>query len=153
HTRDSRSNNYIHQSRILRDYLKQAGSLTPQEEFEVSDANLKKLSEQMGVDYISQEITNQSKYSANWKTVASQLSQLKINQNHRRTPAEIVYDFSLQFNKTNNRGFLAVDYDWSNTCSSVGDLVGLGNADSGGVIASRWLPDAQSIYLGIVSLR
>ena len=150
---DSTNKNYIHQTRILRNHLKSLKSLTETEEQQSSDQKLQELSEQMGVDWNTQQITNPDKYNKNWKTVAQQLSELQINQNHRRTPAEIIYDQILQFKKTKDRGYLATACDWSSVLASGGSLVDVGYAGSGGAYVSGWYPDSSGGDVGVVSLR
>ena len=152
-TKDSRGNNYIHQTRMLREYLKFTESLSEEDTDNCSDEVLKKLSEKMGVDWESQQITDSDRYDANWKEVAKELSELLINKNHRRMPVEVIYDWVLQFRKTEGRGVLEKNYDWTATLSSYGELVDLGYADRDGVNVSNDYPGQRDDDLGVVSLR
>lgn len=153
YTEDSRGKNYVQQTRLLRDYLKSIDSLTEEEETQCSDDNLVYLAEKMGLDWETGEITDQAKYEANWKRVALELSQLSINLNHRRSPAEIIYDFSLQFNKSKDRGFLENNYDWSRAVSFDGALVDVGRARALGASVDGWSSDDRYSLMGVVSLR
>ena len=68
-------------------------------------------------------------------------------------PPEILYDWILQFKNRKERGILEGKYDWSNTLSSFGKLVSLGDADRGGVLVDGAGPDGRLGDLGVVSLR
>ncbi len=153
YTEDSRGKNYIQQTRLLRDYLKSIDSLSEVEEAQCADENLKYLADKMGVDWETGDITDEAKYKANWQMVASELSQLDINVDHRRMPAEIIYDFSVQFNKSKSRGFLEHNYDWSRAVSSGGHLVYVGGADASGAGVYRGGPVSRDGLMGVVSLR
>ncbi|MEI6627041.1 MAG: MoxR family ATPase [bacterium] len=150
---NSRGKNYIHQTRLLRDYLHSIGSLTEIVGWHARDEILHGLSEQMGLDWKTQEITNQSKYDANWQLVVKRLAELEVNKNHRRTPAEIIYDQSLQFTETGDRGLLKGSYDWSNAVSSDGFLVRVGDFDAVGALVLGCNPDGRRDDIGAVSLR
>ena len=144
--------NYLHQTKLLRDRLKPIGALSPGEEAECPDALLESLSAKMGVDWTSQQIVDQKKYSANWEPVAKKLANLQINQNHRRKIVEAMYDTLLAF-ETNDERLLPNIYEWTNTRSAGGDLVGFGCFDSDGDHVSDWRPDDRTADLGLVSSR
>ncbi len=150
---DSTNKNYIHQTRILRQYLKGANSLTEQEEAGCSDKVLKELSDDLGLDWSTQEVVDQKQYDLNWKIVARKLSELAINMNHRRSPAEIIYDQVLNFKTGRGRGKLETNYDWSNAVSSDGRLVLVGHFGADGARVSGWGPGNRDGYLGAVPLR
>ncbi len=139
---DSTSKNYIEQTKILRDYLLGLESLSEEEKSECNDELLIGLQKMLDEDY-----------DKNWQEVAKKLSELLINKNHRRIPAEILYDWILQFRNRKERGILEENYDWSNTLSSGGRLVYLGSASRGGVGVSASGPDYRDGNLGVVSLR
>jgi len=139
---DSTSKNYIEQTKVLRDYLMGLDSVSKEEQEECTDELLEGLQKMLDEDY-----------DKNWKEVARKLSELLINKNHRRIPAEILYDWVLQFRSRKERGILESNYDWSNTLSSSGKLVSLGNADRDGVIVDYDNPDYRDGHLGVVSLR
>jgi hypothetical protein len=127
---NSRGKNYEGQTRVLRDYLKSIGSLTAEEEKECSDENLAK-------------IANDE------KTLAA----LEINQKHRRTSGEVLYDWFLHFKKFKDRDYLEKKYDWTNVVSSRGYLVSIGSIDSSGASVSGHISDSQGGLLGVVSVR
>ena len=139
---DSTSKNYIEQTKVLRDYLMGLDSVSKEEQEECTDELLEGLQKMLDEDY-----------DKNWKEVARKLSELLINKNHRRIPAEILYDWVLQFRNRKERGILEANYDWSNTLSSDGRLVDLGDAGRGGVSVSYDGPGGRSGGLGVVSLR
>jgi len=155
HTKDTRNNNYIHQTRLLREYLKSIGEdILTEEEEECSDRELQKLSEQMGVAWDTQEITDKKKCDKNWRDVSRQLAKLKINQNHRRSATEILYDWVLMFKNLGKRGVLENNNnEWSNTLLSSGGIVDIGEIDVEGANVGRWLSSDRSDYSGVCSSR
>ncbi|KKP56395.1 MAG: hypothetical protein UR50_C0003G0021 [Parcubacteria group bacterium GW2011_GWC1_34_10] len=139
---DSTSKNYIEQTKVLRDYLMGLDSVSKEEQEECTDELLEGLQKMLDEDY-----------DKNWKEVARKLSELLINKNHRRIPAEILYDWVLQFRNRKERGILEANYDWSNTLSSDGRLVDLGDAGRSGVDVNDDDPGHRDGNLGVVSLR
>src|SRR3989344_1031362 len=139
---DSTSKNYIEQTKVLRDYLMGLDSVSKEEQEECTDELLEGLQKMLDEDY-----------DKNWKEVARKLSELLINKNHRRIPAEILYDWVLQFRNRKERGILEANYDWSNALSSDGRLVDLGRADRSGVYVDSDHPGQRRGPLGVVSLR
>ena len=139
---DSTSKNYIEQTKVLRDYLMGLDSVSKEEQEECTDELLEGLRKMLDEDY-----------DKNWKEVARKLSELLINKNHRRIPAEILYDWVLQFRNRKERGILEANYDWSNTLSSDGRLVDLGDAGRSGVDVNDDDPGHRDGNLGVVSLR
>lgn len=139
---DSVSKNYIEQTKVLRDYMLGLESLSKEEQEECSDELFEGLQKMLDEDY-----------DKNWQEVAKKLSELLINKNHRRIPAEILYDWILQFKNRKERGILEENYDWSNTLSSGGRLVYLGGADRSGVNVFHDRPGNRGGHLGVVSLR
>jgi hypothetical protein len=139
---DSTSKNYIEQTKVLRDYLLGLDSVSKEEQEECTDELLNGLQKMIDEDY-----------DKNWQEVAKKLSELLINKNHRRIPAEILYDWVLQFRNRKERGILEANYDWSNALSSSGELVYLGSADRYGVYVHSVYPAYRRGHLGVVSLR
>lgn len=133
----STSKNYIDQTKVLRDALKKDNLLTPEELDECTDQRLEELRTLMATD---------------WPEAAKQLSQLKINQKHRRTPVEVLYDTLLVFGSKNTR-LLPNRYDWTQARSSGGGLVRVGSFGAGGVKVSGWVPEYVGERLGVVSSR
>ena len=155
HTKDTRYNNYFHQTRLLREYLKSVGEdiLTEEEEEEYSDRELQRLSEQTGVDWDTQRITDIEKYDKNYQDISRQLTKLKINQNHMRSVAEILYDWVLKFKNLGDRGILETNYEWSNILLSSGYIVTLGDADVFGAGVYWWGLSGGDAQTGVCSSR
>ena len=155
YTKDTTNNNYIHQTRLLREYIKSIGGdiLTEEEEEECSDENLKKLSEQMGVDWRSQEITNKGKYEKNWPEVGRQLAKLQINQNHRRSATEIIYDRVLSLKNLGEPSILENNYERSNALSSFGFIVTIGCFNYFSGVKCHDKTDFRYILAGVILSR
>jgi len=134
----STSNNYIDQTKILRDYLKGVGALSADEEAECTDAALEEIRQVMSDD---------------WQKAAEMLSELLVNQNHRRKPVEVLYDQIMRFKGTNERGVLERNYDWTPVRSSHGVLVYVGRADFKGTHVYDGRPGDSGGFLGVVSVR
>ncbi len=91
-------------------------------------------------------------YSANWEKVSQELSSLLLNQNHRRSVREALYDWILMFKDKGER-LLENDYEWANTRASDGDLVSFGHAGTGGAYVDGDGPAGSFGSLGVVSVR
>ncbi len=129
----SKNKPYVEQTTVLRDYLKGIGALTVVEEAECSDENLDKI----GI-------------------YAAKLAGLEINQKHRRSPGEVLYDWFLHFKKFKDRGCLEKNYDGTNIVSSGGTLVNIGYISAGGAHVLSLSPDYRFCLhgpLGVVSVR
>ena len=136
---ESTSKNYTEQTRRLRDYLETNQLATKQELDECSDQKL-------------QELEALSK-TENWQEAAKQLSELLINQNHRRSAVEAFYDTLLAFD-VNDERLLENIYDSTNSRSSDGYLVDFGSFfRSLGASVNHWEPDDRHGGLGVVSSR
>lgn len=116
------SKNYIEQTHLLRDYLAENNLAAPQELSECTDAKLDQLQQLMG---------------SNWQEAAKQLSELLINQNHRRIPVEALYDIVL-IHSTRDEKHLENYYDWTSRLSSDGRIVSLGGAGADGANVDDW---------------
>src|SRR3989339_563521 len=149
----STNQNYLHQTRLLRDHLKALDFLSKKEESDCSDEILQQLSEQMGVDWNKQEIIDQNKYTANWREVTRKIVELLINQNHRRTPSEIIYDWVLEFSRTKDIGLFKKNFDWTSCLSSSGHLVYIGCFVSDGMSVDGSDPNDSDNNIGVVSQR
>lgn len=125
---ESTSKDYLDQTKVLRDYLKQHHLATPDELHECADDKLQKIRELMKKD---------------WQQAALKLANLKINQNHRRAPVEALYDLLLRFGATGER-LLKDKWDWTAVRSSAGNLVHVGHVDAAGADVSRWSPGLAS---------
>jgi hypothetical protein len=129
---------YIGQTRALRDHISRLGSLTEDELAECTNVKLVELQFIMASD---------------WTIAAKKLSEMKINQNHRRTAVEALYDFTIRFKNTNER-MLKSTYDWTNTLASGSVLVDIGEIDQWGAHVHRNEPYySLSQNLGVVSVR
>ncbi|HOX96948.1 MAG TPA: AAA family ATPase [bacterium] len=128
--KNSTSKTYVEQTKVLRDYLKGIKALTEEEEAECSDENLARIADD-----------------------AKKLAGLEINQKHRRSPGEVLYDWFLHFKKFKDRDYLEKNYDWTNIVSSGGGLVDLGALDSFGARVSGYYPGLHAANLGVVSVR
>lgn len=135
--KDSTEKNYIDQTAILRDSLKEVGALTEDEIIECSDEKLKEIETLMNTDK---------------KKAAEKLVSLKINQNHRRSKVEAIYDTAMRF-KVTDECSLDGTYDWTKSLSSGGFLVLFGYADSRGASVSGNDPDIWGLDVGLVSSR
>lgn len=134
---NSTSKDYISQTAELRDYLTGVDSLTEDEKKEVTDEKLDEIREVMSKD---------------WEKAAKMLAGLKINQNHRRTPTEALYDFAIRYKNTGER-MLENMHDWTNTRASGGRLVNFGGAVSRGAGVDGDGPRSSYYALGVVSVR
>jgi len=143
----STNNNYVHQTRILRDHLKSQGWLSQKEERDCSDEVLRRLSNEMGVDFDTQRIIDESKYNANWRKVTEDLIKLSINQKYRPSFAEVLYDF-ISILESKNKRILESIYTWTKSRSSSGFLVEVGRCGGFGANVRRWEPDVQDFDLG-----
>ena len=135
---NSKGKNYVGQTKVLRDYLRSAGALTPVKEAECSDKILSEIAELMKTD---------------WKEAAKRLVELGVNKNHRRHPAEILYDWILRFKNRQERGILEGNYDWSSALSFRGGVVHVGAAGSSGIGVDGWRPASHAADMGVVSAR
>lgn len=144
--------NYAHQTRLLREYLKSVGSLTESEEQECSDEVLRQLSEQMDMDWDSHQVAESSRsiskiQSDKLMEVSRKLVELQININHRRRPVEIVYDRMLfEEREKNNKG--AGKNEVSNTFSK-GGIVQVSYSDREGARFQGYFPDSSSDTISV----
>ncbi len=134
---DSTGKDYIEQTRVLRDHLKKIGGLTDDEFKECSDDILDRIRKLVDSD----------------RTAASgQLAELMVNKNHRRSPAEALYEWTLRLRNKKERT-LESTYDWTSGRASDGDLVLFGNAGTMGAYVDGDLPGYSNDSLGVVSVR
>ena len=136
---ESTSKNYLEQTEIIVRALREKSFKDiemPEEyeeairEFEANKARLTKL------------------MSENWQQAAKELSELKINQLTRQSIQETIYDLAMYYD-VNGKRLLPDRYTWSNSRSTDGSLVNLGNFDSGGVDGYRWGPGLRFGLLGV----
>ncbi|MEK9175461.1 MAG: AAA family ATPase [Patescibacteria group bacterium] len=89
---------------------------------------------------------------SDWQEAAHRLSELKLNQLFRQTPAEAMYDNLILFQNTKERS-LETMYIFTSRRSSDGYLVVFGNADAWGAFLHRWKPANAHGLLGVVLSR
>ena len=139
----STSKNYIEQTEVIIKALREQAfkdAELPDEyeeairEFEVNKDRLTKL------------------MSENWQQAAKELSELKISQLTRQSLQEGIYDLALYFDK-NGKRLLPNVYTWSNSRSSDGRLVSLGDFVAEGVDGGGWTPDGRGGLLGVLLSR
>ena len=110
---NSRNKNYLQQTEVLIDYLKNevfAGQTLPepyQEAVDTFTANKDTLEEHIKTD---------------WKEAAKQLASLTINQDTRENVAEVIYRLVMTEKKDGTRE-LESEYAWSNSLDSVSALM------------------------------
>lgn len=138
---ESTDKDYIEQTRMLRNYLNDLGSLTADELRGSNDEKLQELKDLLETDY-----------SANWEKVSQELSDMLLNKNHRRSAREALYDWILTFKDKGER-LLERNYEWTNTRASGGGLVDFGGAGSSGASVYRGGPGGSGGDLGVVSVR
>lgn len=139
--------NYLDQTRLLRDHLKDAGLLTPEDEAECSDAHL---------DEISRLFKNHETTGQAWRKLES----LAVNYKHRRAPVEVLYDLQVRYG-TGGERLLSNRYDWTNANEMVsipGGMekdgkvcVGLFTHD--GASVAHQYPASKTMQVGVVSVR
>ncbi|GEM_PF-3147887 len=138
--------NYLEQTKLLRDKLKDNGWLTSAEEAECTNEELAEL----------QAILNEHWQQNQQKDVALLLANLLITLNHRRTFVQAFYDTLLVFLASEGHtdrllgpiaGWEALD-DWTATRSSKGELVSFGRFSAVGAIVRDWAPDDKYGFRG-----
>jgi hypothetical protein len=151
------NNNYAHQTLELYKMMKARNLLTPEEvkEYAGLEDGLKKLCKKMGLNWETQGTDDSDKYAKNWAAVARELANLPINQRHRRSFAGVLYDWVIRFKSRKGvRGQLGNNfYDWSNTVSSAGHLMTIGDFDSHGAYVHGDDPGPSDVRLGVVFVR
>ena len=136
---DSTNKDYVEQTRALRDYLKKSEMLPKEEEAECSDGIL--------------AVMQLALWEGKKLGVNIQLADLMVNQRHRRSPVEIVYDWMLCFKNTGDNGVLDYCYDWSNTLSSKGHFVRVGGVVNNGVMVAEWFTNSKRNDFGVICVR
>jgi hypothetical protein len=152
---ETTNKNYVEQTLEIYKYMQNRKILTESEETEYAglEESLKRLCFEMGVDWKTQEVVDQPKYDKNWPEVTKKLANLPINQKHRRDYAGILFDWLMNFKAGNGRGKLENLYDWSNTVSSAGALMSLGDFASTGARVAGFNPAYRSVRLWVVFVR
>ena len=140
---DSPSKNYLEQTQVLVDYLKNevfkdvempAEYVEAIEEFETEKAEISAI--------VS------SSTESEWKEAAQRLEALKINQLTRRSPAETMYDLMVCYQQTGKKQLPDI-YSWTKRRSSGGFLVCVGYFGSDGVAVYGLWPGSSPSSLGV----
>ena len=122
---DSTSKDYWQQSRELAIYIKdQVFSGTPNEEYQEAITEFEKYTSDNFAGKSDDEINNLLKETG-WEKYAGGLSNLKLNQLCRQSPAETLYDLIVHFQNTGER-LLPDKYTWTKRRYSGGGLVSVG---------------------------
>ena len=141
--KDSASKNYIEQTEVIIKALREQAfkDIEMPEEYEEAirefEANKGRLTKLM---------------SENWQQAAKELAELKITQLTRQSIQETIYDLALYYDK-NGKRLLPNVYTWSNSRSTDGMLVRLGDFDAWGVDGYGWTPVRRYGVLGVLLSR
>ena len=87
---------------------------------------------------------------SDWKKYAQELSELKLNQLLRKTPAEELYD-ELAYYQTNDERLNRKKYNWTKRLYSSGYLVFIGDFNANGAFVIGSAPDKQHDNVGVYS--
>ncbi len=131
---NSTSQDYVSQTKTLRDALKAQGVLTSEEEQECTDARLTQLAAM-------------ARDNNTWQQAAEQLANLKVNF-HRPNFSEGEYDTGMIF-LAHNKRVLENMYTWTRSRASSGELVNFGDFDTDGMSVHYWEPINQGTGLGV----
>jgi len=141
--KDSTSKNYIEQTDVIIKALREQAfkDIEMPEEYEEAirefEVNKDRLTKLMG---------------ENWQQAAKELAELKITQITRQSIQETIYDLALYYDKNGKRLLLNV-YTWSNSRSTDGRLVDLGDFGARGVLDFGWTPAYRYGDLGVLLSR
>jgi hypothetical protein len=148
----STSKNYLEQTEVLVAYAKQVMA-------SIADATRVNEFEDMIREYerrktdLDRAMREVSGGKGNWKKLAKDLSELKVNKALRSKPIETYMDVIAYYKNTPTSGTRLLDdvFAWTNTCSSRGYLVGLGVFEAAGIgcVVDRWLPGDSSSAFGV----
>ena len=137
---NSTSKNYLQQTEIISDYLRNTVFKDKTLPTEYAEA-IKEFYDQKA------DIEKAMK-TDDWQKAAELLSNLQINQFTRQTPAEILYDILIHFQTTGEYLLGNNKLTWTSRRSSGGGLVGFGLSDADGVNVSDWDPVSSIDGLG-----
>lgn len=140
---DSPSKNYLQQTQVLVDYLRNEVFKDVEIPAEYEEAINEFEGEKDGIAAIVSSSTE-----SEWKEAAQRLEALKINQLTRRSPAETLYDLMVCYQQTGEKQLPDI-YSWTKRRSSDGSLVYVGGFGSDGVNVSRDGPGLAYSNLGV----
>jgi hypothetical protein len=136
---DSTSKNYLKQTEIIANYLRNEvfkGTVTFGEyQKAIGEFNKKKEKIEKLMD-------------SDWQKAAEELENLKITQLTRQTPSEVLFDGISYFLK-NKEKLLESKYTWTRRRHSDGKLVRVGLADGGGASVDGIAPGSRIGTLGV----
>ncbi len=136
---DSTSKNYVEQTDVLADYLRNKvfrGETVPSEyeaaleEWDVEKADITAL------------------VGTNWQEAAQRLEKLQITQLTRQSPADVLYDGLMRLQARSER-LLESKYTWTKRRTSRGYLVRAGGAAALGADVSDWRPGDAYDLIGV----
>ena len=148
----STSKNYAQQTELMVAYLKDTvfKDMEIPEEYEEAFQEWEQVKQ---TDKNIQELLrNPDNPKYDWQQAAKELAELKITQLTRQSIQETIYDLALYYDK-NGKRLLPNVYTWSNSRSTGGNLVHLGDFDAKGVNGYRWTPDNRYGNLGVLLSR
>ncbi len=140
---DSPSKNYLEQTQVLVDYLKNEVFKDVEMPAEYVEAIEEFETEKVGISAIVSSSTE-----SEWKEAAQRLEALKINQLTRRSPAETMYDLMVCYQQTGEKQLPDI-YSWTKRRGSGGGLVYVGLFESGGVRVGGGRPGSSGSDLGV----
>src|SRR3989338_4587021 len=148
----STSKNYAQQTELIVVYLKDTvfKDMEIPEEYEEAFQEWEQVKQ---TDKNIQELLrNPDNPKYDWQQAAKELAELKITQLTRQSIQETIYDLALYYDK-NGKCLLPNVYTWSNSRSTDGRLVHLGDFGARGVHGGRWTPDDRHGSLGVLLSR
>lgn len=133
------SKNYLEQTTVIADYLKDAVFDRRKMPKEYQDAIEEFEREQKGIEALM---------SRDWQEAAKRLAGLKLNQLTRQTPVEAIYDLTANLVHKDRR-LMEDMYTWTNTQTSDGGLVYVGRFESSGANVRHWNPGNAAGNIGV----
>ena len=140
---DSTSKNYVQQTEKIAEYLRNQVFKDVEIPTEYQEAIDEFEAKQADIAAI---------LTSNWQEAAKQLSELKINQLTRQSPADALYDW-LMYLQNNNGRLMEDKYTWTSRRAPDGELVSFGDSDADGSGVVHWTPGGASGILGVVFSR
>lgn len=144
----STGKHYLDQTIAINDYLVQQvldGPVSDEHKAAIADFRIKRPDLKKAMDEVLAG-------SGDWQKLAKDLSELRLNQMFRQTPAEVLYDMLMVVQNTEGR-FLPDKYTWTNGQSRVGRLVNVGRSDAEGARVLNGHPHYADGALGVVFSR
>ncbi len=138
---NSAGKNYLEQTQLILDYLRNQKFTDPAKEKKRQEAIAEADRLLPGIEALD--------IIQNWQEVAQRLADLKINT-YRRSPAEVIYDHAVSLDVANTRLFEGQAlYEWTQSRSSNGYLVRVGDGDARGLNVRNWNPGNRADDVGV----